>query len=54
MTLTVAEAKSAKAGEKNFALADSGGLFFLLTKSGAKSRRYEYRSVSPTQAVFAR
>jgi hypothetical protein len=35
MTLTIAEIKNAKAGGKNFKLADSGGLFLLVTKTGA-------------------
>ncbi|GAA0322575.1 tyrosine-type recombinase/integrase [Sphingomonas oligophenolica] len=43
MTLTIAEVKNAKAGDKNLKLADSGGLFLLVTKSGAKSWRYKYR-----------
>ncbi|CAN5811004.1 hypothetical protein BH11PSE6_BH11PSE6_09650 [soil metagenome] len=37
MTLTISDVKNAKAGEKNFKLADSGGLFLLVTKSGSKS-----------------
>jgi hypothetical protein len=43
MTLTIAEVKNAKPGAKNFKIADSGGLFLLVTKTGAKSWRYKYR-----------
>ena len=35
--------ENAKPAEKNYKLADSGGLFLLVTKNGAKSWRYKYR-----------
>jgi len=43
MTLTIAEIKNAKACSRSYKLADSRGLFLLVTTTGAKSWRYKYR-----------
>ncbi|QPI73949.1 tyrosine-type recombinase/integrase [Sphingobium sp. Cam5-1] len=43
MALTVVEARNAKAGERDYKLADSAGLYLFVTKKGAKSWRYKYR-----------
>ena len=41
--LTDLKARQAKAGEADYKLADSGGLYLLVTKGGAKSWRLKYR-----------
>ncbi|MEC3949643.1 tyrosine-type recombinase/integrase [Sphingobium sp. HWE2-09] len=43
MALTVAEVKNAKPGERDYKLADSGGLHLFVTTKGAKSWRFKYR-----------
>lgn len=43
MALTVAEVRNAKAAERDYKLADSGGLYLYVTAKGAKSWRYKYR-----------
>lgn len=43
MTLTNAEAKAARAGERDYKLGDSGGLYLFVTTKGAKSWRMKYR-----------
>lgn len=43
MALTVVEAKNAKARERDYKLADSGGLYLYVTTKGAKSWRMKYR-----------
>ena len=43
--LTAIEVKQAKPGDKDRKLADGGGLFLLITRSGAKYWRYKYRYV---------
>lgn len=43
MPLTVAEVKNAKPAERDYKLADSGGLYLFVTTKGAKSWRYKYR-----------
>lgn len=43
--LTAIEVKQAKPGDKDRKLADGGGLFLLVTRSGAKYWRYKYRYV---------
>jgi integrase len=43
MTLTISEIKNAKPGPKPYKLADSKGLFLLVTPTGGKSWRYKYR-----------
>ncbi len=43
MALTNAEAKAARAGERDYKLGDSGGLYLFVTTKGAKSWRMKYR-----------
>jgi integrase len=43
VALTVAEVKNAKPGERDYKLADSGGLHLFVTTKGAKSWRFKYR-----------
>ncbi|MGE4324251.1 MAG: tyrosine-type recombinase/integrase [Sphingobium sp.] len=43
MALTVAEVRNAKPAERDYKLADSGGLYLYVTTKGAKSWRYKYR-----------
>ncbi|MFD1611419.1 tyrosine-type recombinase/integrase [Sphingomonas tabacisoli] len=41
--LTIADVKNAQPGSRNYKLADSKGLFLLVTTTGAKSWRFKYR-----------
>ncbi|MET0250339.1 MAG: Arm DNA-binding domain-containing protein, partial [Sphingobium sp.] len=43
VALTVVEAKNAKPRERDYKLADSGGLYLYVTTKGAKSWRMKYR-----------
>jgi len=43
MTLTIAEVKNAKAGDRSYKLADSRGLHLLVSSGGGKSWRFKYR-----------
>lgn len=43
MTLTIAEVKNAKPRSTSYKLADSKGLYLLVTPAGGKSWRYKYR-----------
>jgi hypothetical protein len=43
MALTINEIKNAKPAKRDYKLADSNGLFLLVTAAGAKSWRFKYR-----------
>lgn len=43
MTLTIAEVRNAKLRSRSYKMADSKGLFLLVTPAGARSWRYKYR-----------
>jgi hypothetical protein len=43
MPLTINEVKNAKAGSRDYKLADSQGLFLFVSKSGGKTWRFKYR-----------